>query len=372
MTWPTYSVACRSAVDDLLRRGGSLSAYRANKDYGVEPRLDSWACRLERQLERRMGVKHAVVVNSGTAALHAGLVNLDLRGGEVITSPYTFSATASAIVLAGGVPVFADVDSDSFCITKETVKRVVTRRTKAILPVHLFGGMAKTDEIASLGLPIVEDACQAVGSHIGGRHSGSFSLGGAYSFNGGKNIPAGECGAFVTNSDSLARSARLLMNHAENFGTDYVSYNYRPNELTACVAYHGLMELNENNRERISLAEALTSYIKAEKRLERFIEIPESVKFDGSHVYYVYCFKLKNISRRLFARRMKDRWNIHVGEGYINPCLHEYKAFKKYARGPLPVAEELSRKSLCLFSHVTPGNTIAEMERTVKAMVNCV
>src|SRR5687767_14101648 len=139
--WPNYSPTCRKAVNELLKKGGSLSAYRANPLFPTwtGPLEGSYAYRLEREIEKRFKVKHAVAVNSGTAALHAGLAGLDLRGGEVVTSPYTFSATVSAILLAGGVPRFADVDPYTFCITKETVKRVLTRRTKAILPVSLFG-----------------------------------------------------------------------------------------------------------------------------------------------------------------------------------------------------------------------------------------
>jgi perosamine synthetase len=368
MTWPSYSAACRNSIQGLLMQGGSLSAYRANKAYGAEPKLGSWAQRLESQLAMRVGVKYAVAVNSGTAALHAGLSALDLRGGEVVTSPYTFSATASAIVLAGCVPVFADVDPQTFCITKETVKRVITRRTKAILPVDLFGGCAPIRSLRELGLPIIEDGCQAVGSTSMGVHV-SQSIG--VSFNGGKNIAAGECGALLTNSPRVENEARLLMNHAENFGVDQIGYNYRPNELTACVAYHGLMELGANNRERINLAEALTSLIRGEPKLRKYIEIPESVKFDGSHVFYVYPFKIKNMSRKLFATRMKNRFGITVGEGYINPCLHEYKAFRKYAKGRLPVVEKLSRESLCLFYDVTPGASIKDMENKVAAMVQC-
>lgn len=367
--WPSYSVACRTAVNDLLKAGGSLSAYRANKDYGAEPRLDSWACRLERQLERRMGVKHAVVVNSGTAALHCALSSSVLglsRGDQVITSPYTFSATAAAIRMAGADPVFADVDPHTFAITKETVKRVVTRRTKAIVPVSLFGYLSDVPALQSLGLPVIEDACQAVGAGPVGQ-----PLARAFSFNGTKNIPAGECGALLTDSRRVAEEARYLANHGENFGREAVGLNYRPNEVTCCIAYHGLMELNENNRQRILLAEALTSFIRDEKKLQPFIEIPESIKFDGSHVFYVYPFKLKGVSRKVFAKRMLDRHDIVVGQGYLNPPLHKYPAFKRYCRQSLPVVETLASDSLCLFSHVVPGNSVSEMLRTVEAMVNC-
>lgn len=365
MTWPTYSAACRNSVNLLLQEGGSLSAYRANKAFGAEPKLGSWAQRLESQLAMRMGVKYAVAVNSGTAALHAALSAIGVRGGEVVTSPYTFSATASAILLAGGRPVFADVDSDTFCISAETVKKHINCRTKAIVPVDLFGGLADP-KLWSMGVPVIEDACQAVGA------TKALGLATCISMNGGKNIPAGECGAMLTNNRKIAEQARLFMNHSENFGVDYVSYNYRPNELTACVAYHGLMELGENNRQRIQLAEALTSMIRASRVLSRFIEVPESVKFDGSHVFYCYPFKVKNMNRKRFAARMKNRYGITVGEGYIRPALHAYKAFRKYAKGRLPIVEKLSSESLCLFYDVAPGATIKDMEHKVDAMEFCV
>ncbi len=385
MTWPHYSKSCRNAVDDLLRAGGSLSAYRANKDFGSGPTEGSYAWRLEREIERKFKIKHAVAVNSGTAALHGGLVSLGLGpGDEVVTSPYTFSATASAILLAGGTPVFADVDPYTFCITKETVKRVLTKKTKAILPVHLFGGLADIGSLASLGLPVVEDACQAVGAHQGGTYSGAFGLWGAYSFNGGKNVPAGEAGALVTNSGKVAEKARWLMNHGENFGQRDVGLNYRPNELTCCVAYHGLLELEERNKRRAALANEIQKAIAYFQFDERKVYAPHgwcSGKIDTwyedygrDHVYYVYPFTLTSFAppRPLFVKRMK-RMGIPVGEGYITPTLNHYKAFRKYQRTPLPVVEELSSKTLCLLSTLTPdrplsyADHVAECVRTALA-----
>lgn len=364
--WPSYSKATRKAVGELLKRGGSLSAYRANKDYGVEPVKDSYAWRFEREIEKRFKVRHAVAVNSGTAALHCGLIGLNLKpGDEVITSPYSFSATVSAIILAGGTPRFADVDPYSFCITPETVKHVLTRRTKAILPVSLFGGMADVRGLGSYGLPVLEDACQAVGARDGKGYSGTQGVGGAYSFNGGKNIPAGEAGAFVTNDDSLAEKARLLMNHAENFGVDQIGLNYRPNELTACVAYHGLLELEERNQRRAKLAWIVGARLADEGRVGN-PRIQDLVT--PEHVFYVYPFTIHGkFPRSLFVKRMK-RHGIPVGAGYITPALHEYKAFRKYARGPLPVVEELSSKTLCILSTLTPDRPLSYAEEVAKAM----
>lgn len=352
MTWPSYSRACRKDVDELLKKGGSLSAYRANPQVGVEPVKDSWAWRLERDIEKRFRVKHAVAVNSGTAALHGGLVGLNLRGGEVITSPYTFSATVAAILLAEGTPVFADVDPYTYCITKETVKRVISKRTRAILPVHLFGGMADIRGLREFGLPVLEDACQAVGACNHDGYSGTQGQVGCYSFNGTKNVSAGEAGALVTNSEELASKARLLMNHGENFGSKQVGYNYRPNEVTCCIAWHGLQSLEERNQRRIDLA---TRVLPCEKA-------------DGSHVYYVVPLVLpERIDRGGFIRKMAKR-GIPVGAGYIVPPLHRYKAFAKYQKCPLPVVEELSAKTLCILSTLTPDRPLSYADEVAKAL----
>lgn len=367
MTWPNYSPACRSAVNDLLKRGGSLSAYRANPLFPswTGPLEGSYAYKLEREIEKRFKVKHCIAVNSGTAALHAGLAGLDLRGGEVITSPYTFSATVTAILLAGGVPRFADVDPFTFVITPETVKKHVTRHTKAILPVSLFGGMSDVRGLKEFGLPVVEDACQAVGARNSEGYSGTVSEVGAYSFNGGKNVPAGEAGALVTNNDATAEAARLFMNHGENFNRKDIGVNYRMNEITACVAYHGLLELEERNQRRIDLAQKV--YEQTCDLDVRTLPPQDDEYFTGSHVFYVYPFTIHGMRRDLFIKRMK-RNGIPVGAGYITPPLHKYKAFRQYARGPLPVVEELSSKTLCVLSTLTPDRPLSYAEDVAKAM----
>ena len=366
-TWPYYSKACRKDVDALLKKGGSLSAYRASSAFPdwKGPAKDSWAWRLEREIEKRFKVKHAVGVHSGTAALHASLHTLGLRGGEVITSPYSFSATPAAVLLAGGTPVFADIDPYTFCITKETVKRVLTKRTRAILPVHLFGGMADMHSLESLGLPVIEDACQAVGARVGGEFSGTIGAAGAYSFNGSKNVPAGEGGALVTNSSRIADQARLLGNHSENFGTKEVGYNYRINEVTACIAWHGVVELEERNRKRRELAGVLNQVryldLVRDYGMERTFDDPE-----GSHVFYTYPFYFGNeVKRDLFIRRMKQR-GIDVQAGYTQP-LHTLPAFRKYQRGPLPVVEDVHQR-LCLLNNVRPPSTEKQMMEMAQAM----
>lgn len=367
-TWPYYSPECRREVDALLKKGGSLSAYRANKNVGVGPREGSEAWKLEREIERKFRVKHAVAVNSGTAALHAALVAIGVSGRDVVVSPYTFSATCSAILLAGGRPVFSDVDPYTFCITKETVKRVITKRTAAILPVDLFGLMADVDGLKEFDRPIISDSCQAVGAGRDGKYSGTVADAGVYSFNGSKNIPAGEGGCLVTNDTRIANKARLFINHQENFGLKEVSPNYRIQEVVALIARHGLKELEERNQRRVDLMSVLYSelcHLTWDNKQLPFLQLTTHQK--GECVYYVYPFTVNNIDRSLFIKRMK-RHGITVGAGYITPPLHHYPAFKKYATLELPVVDELSSKTLCLLYCLTPEKPLSYAKKVAGAI----
>lgn len=277
----------------------SKTDYRANPKHGVGPREGSYAWRCERYIEQRFGVRHAVVVNSGTAALHCALVALGLRwGDEVVTSPITFSATAAAIVLAGGRPVFADVDAKTFCITERTVRRVLSRKTRAILPVHLFGHLADVGALASLGLPVIEDACQAVGCHVGGWYSGTFGMAGCYSFGSAKQCSIGEGGCLVTNIDAVARSARLFANHGENFGGP-VGHNFRLPASKCAELLDELARLKDNTP-----------------------------------------FKRPYIVER---RGPQD-------QAYLNEPITSLPAFMEFNTTPIPVATKLTRETLCVRS----------------------
>ena len=344
--WPEYSAACIKDVAALLRKGGSLSAYRASSAFPdwIGPRKDSEAWRFEREVEKAFGVKHAVAVNSGTAALHAALVAIGVAGREVVTTPYSFSATASAILLAGGIPRFADVDRWNFCITPETAKPHINKRTAAILPVHLFGYFQDLEGFKQFGVPVIEDACQAAGARRGDVFAGGWGRCGALSFNGGKNLPTGEGGALVTNDSKLAEKARLFVNHSCNFGTSTVGVNYRMQEVVACIARHGLRDLEARNERRQALAARLNDL--------RYIKLGfNGAKDDGSHVFYVYPFKCPSyLNRARFIRRCAKR-GLSVQAGYTLP-LHHLPAFKKYAHGPLPVVDEVHDR-LCLLTTLT-------------------
>lgn len=273
-----------------------LTAYRANPAFGPGPAEGSWAWRVEREIERQFHTKYAVVMNSGTAALHCALASLHLEpGDEVITSALTFSATAAAVVMVGGVPRFADVDRETYCITPETVARVMSSRTRAVLVVHLFGHVVEGWRLGRI--PLVEDACQAVGMRGRLGYAGTVGRAGAYSFGSRKQVTAGEAGAMVTDNPGVALHARHMMNHAENFDREWVGWNYRPNEATCRAALRSL---------------------KALKHGTPFLE-PYLVKRRGPG-----------------------------DKPYLSRHLGEYPAFRKYAIDPLPVTEWLVKEALCV------------------------
>jgi dTDP-4-amino-4,6-dideoxygalactose transaminase len=358
-SWPHFTAKCRKDVDRVLR-SGKLTAYRANPQVGVGPQKGSEAYGFERGIEEKFKVKHAIAVNSGTAALHAGLVALGVRGREVITTPFSFSATASAILLAGGIPRFADVDPETFCLDPKEVKRAITKRTAAILPVSLFGYFPDYSDLLDFELPIVEDGCQSVGARrtIQGRDvwSGTFGAVGVGSCNGSKNIPAGEGGFITTNSDKIAEKARLLVNHGCNFGWDQVGYNYRMTEITACIARHGLKDLEERNQRRRELVFTLSTMD------QDWQDCGYAWSVNEDHVYYVVPFIVKRNRSRFISRCAKR--GLPIQESYTTP-LHHLRAFRKYQRCPLPVVEEVNKR-LCLITTFTPDRPLSYAKRVAR------
>jgi dTDP-4-amino-4,6-dideoxygalactose transaminase len=359
MTWPIYSKDCISSVSSLLRKGGSLSAYKGNAKFGIEPSKNSWAWKLEALARKRFSVKHAVAVNSGTAALHVGLEVLGVKNSNVVTSPLSFSATPASVILAGGKPVFADVDHNGL-MTEDTIHNLSWHNVRALMPVALFG---QWRPFKMGGHRILWDAAQAVGTVSGSKMGQEFMA--AVSFNGGKQVPAGECGMLLTNSDDYALNARRLMNHGENFHWGGVGYNYRPNELTACVAWHGLDRVEERLAKRRKFAQILVDGMCDGDVMQDFFTAPDLKK----HALYVFNFEVK-FGREPFAKSMAKQ-GINVQEGYIKPTLNKYGAFVN-CPGKVPVAEYLSSHSLCLFTHVHSQSSEKEMMRTLKAMKKAV
>src|SRR5215210_9384872 len=238
----------------------------------------------EEEFARFLGVRHVVGVANGTDALTIALRSAGVgQGDEVVVPSFTFYATAEAVVTAGATPVFCDVDPATFCVTPETVKAALTPRTKAVVPVDLFGNVAP--ELRELGLPVVEDAAQAAGGALDGRRAGALGDVATFSFFPSKNLPClGDGGAIATGDDDLADRARVLRFHgSKDKGTfTEVGYNSRLDELQAAALRVLLPELDGWNDAR---RETAAAYERA--GLAEHVELPVAVDA-ATHVYHLY------------------------------------------------------------------------------------
>lgn len=365
MTWPKYTEACIDEVADMLRNHPYLTGYRASKVWGVGPKPESQVNAFEKAMATAFNVKHCIAVNSGTMAITAALVGMDLPpGSEIITTPYSFSATVTGIMLAGHIPVFADVTDYNYCLDPQSVAKAFTPKTRAIMPVDLFGGLADYEELLRFGVPVIQDNCQATGASIDRQYL--FGVVACGSGNGMKNLPIGEGGWAYTNDDDVAERMRLYINHAENFDTDYIGVNGRMHELVAILGKHGLSALKWRNIQRATLANAFFRECQDTPLGFRFTA---NTQDDTEHVYYCTPFNYRGKrGRDWFVGECKQQ-GLEIGGGYITPPLYKYPAFQRFQRMPLPVADDLSYKTLCLIYNFTPDKQLSYAIETAQKVV---
>ncbi|GAB6944836.1 DegT/DnrJ/EryC1/StrS family aminotransferase [Vulcanisaeta sp. JCM 14467] len=239
-------------VVDVLR-SGQLSAIGGK-----------WNALLEQELTKYLGVKYAITVSNGTTALHVALKAIGVGpGDEVITTPFTFAASATTILHANAIPIFADIDRETLNIDPASIEDVITDRTKAVIVVHLAGYPAEMDEIMKIanerGLYVIEDTAQALGAIYRGRMVGSIGHVGTLSFYPTKTITTGEGGAVVTSDADIANRARLLRSHGETgkYYYELLGYNYRMTEFQAALGYSQLRRIEEIIRRKETFAKVL-------------------------------------------------------------------------------------------------------------------
>lgn len=218
----------------------------------------------EEKLRDYLGVKYVVAVSSGTAALHLSLIALGIsEGDEVIVPAFTFPATANVVEIVGAKPVFVDINLDDFCIDTTQIEDVITKKTKAIIPVHEFGQAAKMDDIMSIAakndLKVIEDAACGLGAEFNGQKVGTFGEFGCFSFHPRKAITTGEGGAIVTNDVVLAKKVMALRNHGIEITNgkielNYAGYNYRMTDFQAALGLPQMKHLEAELRKRVELA----------------------------------------------------------------------------------------------------------------------
>jgi dTDP-3-amino-3,4,6-trideoxy-alpha-D-glucose transaminase len=315
-----------------------LAAVAASGRYILGPEVDAF----EREFAVRLGVAHVVGVGNGTDALTIALRALGVApGDEVICPSLTFYATPEAIVNAGGVPVFCDVDADTWCATPETVRPLVSERTRAIVPVHLFGNVSPVPELRELGLPVLEDAAQAAGAALGGVSAGALGDAATFSFFPSKNLPClGDGGAIATDRDDVAERARVLRFHGslDKRTHTHVGYNSRLDEMQAAVLRVLLPELDGWNEAR---RRAAVGYERA--GLGELVKLPRAgpgVRH-AYHLYTVLAADADGLAARLGEAGVSAR-------GYYRTPAHRQPAMERYAGEPLPITDELAAGLLAL------------------------
>jgi len=302
----------------------------------------------EEAFAAQCGTAHAAAVNSGTSALHLAVLAAGVRpGDEVITVPSTFVSTVAAIRYAGACPVFVDVDPESFTMDARRLAHAISERTRAILPVHLYGQVADMDPIVELarrrGLVVIEDACQAHGARYKGRPAGSLGDLACFSFYPSKNLGAcGEGGAVVTNNPDYARTIRMLRDCGQEAKYKFAvrGFNYRMEELQAALLSVKLPYLEEWNESRRHSAELYRRGLEGSS-----VQAPKEMAY-GRHVYHVYAARVKD---RVRVRRALQEGGIETGVHYPRP-VHLTPAYGDlgYSLGDFPVAENLAEEALSL------------------------
>lgn len=312
---------------------------------------------IEQQLAQHCGSKYSVMLNSGTAALHTALHVMGIgKGDEVITTPFTFIATANSILMQEAKPVFADIDEKTFNIDPESIRQKITNKTKAIITVDLYGQLCdykKIDEIAKENdILVLEDSCQSIGAKYKGKIAGTFGDIGTFSFYATKNITCGEGGAIVTDDEKYAEKAKLFRQHGMsglgNYDYDDIGYNYRMTDINAAILIEQLKKVEQITRKRIENAKYLSEHLEKIKG----IEVP-FVKKDCQHVFHQYTVRVKGfkLARDKLLEHLKSR-GIGCGIYYPKP-LHLCESFKRmgYKSGDFPKAEQASQEVLSLPVH---------------------
>ncbi len=341
------------AVLEVIRKGPLTNAL------GAGPKV----LEFEKNYAKFAGVKHAVAVNSGTAALHAALSAVGIKpGDEVIVPSFTFVATAEAVVLAGAKPVFADIDPETYTLSPQDVERSITKKTKAVLPVDLYGYSADWEPLREIAekysLALVEDAAQAHGTTYEGKPAGSFSDVACWSLYASKNITTGEGGMITTDSDEIDEKLRLIRNHGEKakYASLMLGNNYRMPELEAAIGIVQLGKLPLFTAKRRQNAQQLSKMLEKTKRLKLPIESESR-----QHSWYLYTVRLDGTEeeRNLIIKELKHK-EISAEAYYVNP-IHTMPFYNDNFGGcKLPETEKAAKQVFSIPVH--PGVTSEQIE----------
>jgi perosamine synthetase len=354
--------------------------------------------KFEEAWSRRFNVAHSVSCNSATSALMMAVGAAGIGpGDEVIVSPYTMSATATAILIYGGIPVFADIEADCFCLDPVSVKACITPRTKAILTTDIHGQSSDMDALNTLArqhnLIVIADTSQSPGALYRGQYAGAVGDIGLFSLNRHKNMQCGEGGVAITNDPELALRMQLIRNHGENLTeaigykpkslVNMIGFNFRMGEVEAAIAYEQLKKMDALNQIRIDHVGYLNEQLSQYPAL-----VMPKVRNDCTHVFYMHALKFLSVeagfSRKTFIEALNAE-GIPLRGGYVRPLYLEplyqkqiaigdkgfpfsgphYVGVVNYAKGICPVAEDMFEDKIVINAYVYPPLTRTDMEQIV-------
>lgn len=403
--FPAYNTIGKEEEEAVIRvlRSGKLSTFLGtwHKDFfgGDEVRA------LEEEWADFFGVKYAISMNSATSCLFASVGAIGISpGDEVIVSPYTMSATASAILLYGGIPVFADIEEDFFCLDPKDVEKKISPKTKAIITVDIFGGVSDFENLYKIAkkynLKIIEDTAQAPYAKLGDKFAGTFGDIGVFSLNYHKHIHSGEGGIAVTDDKDLADRLRLIRNHAEAvLGArgysvskelhNMLGFNFRMTELEASIAREQLKKL----KRLVEIRRENVAYL--EERLSKFEFLKMAkVRKDSMHSYYIHPIIFDEEKARIDRNRyidavkaelprtiLRDESEVLLSYGYVKPlyklpiyqeriCFGDYPfnlSNIDYTKVKCDICEDMHYNKLITHEFMRPGMGKDDMDDVVRA-----
>ncbi len=323
----------------------------------IGPKLEAF----EAAMVKRIGTRYAVGVNSGTSALHLSMIAAGIGpGDEVVTTPFSFVASANAPLIVGARTVFTDIDEETFNLLPEAIEAAITPKTRALLPVHIFGRPCNMPEIVAIaerhGLLVIEDACEALGGTVDGRHVGGFGMSGVFGFYPNKQITTGEGGMFVTDDETAAQTARSLRNQGRAQMTEWLDherlgYNYRLSELASALGLVQMERLDEilEARSRVS-----SGYLERLESLPGLIlPAPPGEGLPNREVelsWFVFVIRVEGgLDRREAVIRKLQENNIGCGRYF--PAIHLLRYFREthgYRPGDYPVTERVAESTIAL------------------------
>jgi len=334
----------------------------------------SYLDKFENSFSKLYGISHCAGVSSGTSALFLALKASGIQeGDEVITTPATFFATGEAIINCGAKLILCDIDSETYNLDIHSLS--FNDKTKAVVPVHLYGQMADMsglmEKIGMRNIIVIEDAAQAHGAQHKGKSPGFYSNGASYSFYPGKNLGAwGDAGMVVSNDERFIEKIKILRNHGrrEKYTHDFVSDNYRMDGIQGAVLSVKLKYIEEWNRQRRQAAELYNELLHdLSLKIDTWIQIPK-IDYHSLPVYHIYPIQIKN--RNMVLNKMKEK-GISCGIHYPVPLhLQPALSFLPYKKGDFPVSESLSDNELSL--PIFPEITEEQIHRVVNSLKECI